>query len=294
MTSEDCKGLYGPDTKYVYEYDSSYYAEGTFEGTILPTGYIRGFLVEEIWAICDFNHPSVTVLDPRGNALEIAKTLEFYVTPIVNFEEPAPMSYATGPTGQPIDQTLGYKDSDPTTSQPFDDLASTAGSINYAIDKQKNGGGVTLTMSTLDQDQTDNLAGRIWSHMGGSGRDIVETTYICGPEANIDELALGKPNGNGVVNSVNFSYSDSSSYTISVSVGEYLQGGLGDITGGPTQKMTEEVSARGTITQDLGNHIHYMVMIDGYGERLAINCSSEVLHVYDRVNVSVHNNPVEA
>ncbi len=50
---------------------------------------------------------------------------------------------------------------------------------------------------------------------------------------------------------------------------------------------------RGTVIADLGNHIHYRVRIDGFGEQVAINCQSEVLRVGDKITCTVHNNPVE-
>ena len=71
-------------------------------------------------------------------------------------------------------------------------------------------------------------------------------------------------------------------------------GGLGDITGGPSVKMTEDVSATGTVLQDQGNHVMFKVLVDGIGVREAINSSSAIIRTGDKVNVTIHNNPVEA
>ena len=39
---------------------------------------------------------------------------------------------------------------------------------------------------------------------------------------------------------------------------------------------------------------YFKVRIDGVGERIAINMSPDVLRVGDKVQCSIHNNPVEA
>jgi hypothetical protein len=72
-----------------------------------------------------------------------------------------------------------------------------------------------------------------------------------------------------------------------------LYGGLPNITTGAAVKMTEEVSANGTILQDEGNHVMFKVLVDGVGVRQAMNTSPSVIRVGDRVSVTIHNNPVE-
>ena len=72
-----------------------------------------------------------------------------------------------------------------------------------------------------------------------------------------------------------------------------MVGGLSTISAGPIMKQAEEVSARGTVIQDMGNHVYYKVRIDGFGDRIAINCCYNVIRVGDKVQCSVHNNPVE-
>jgi hypothetical protein len=95
------------------------------------------------------------------------------------------------------------------------------------------------------------------------------------------------------VNNISYSYTDQGSYTISVTEGPYLVGGAEGLSGGTYMKQTESFSAEGVIIQDLGNHVDYKVRVDAFGDVYAVNLSPNILRVGDRVNVSLHNNPVE-
>ena len=71
---------------------------------------------------------------------------------------------------------------------------------------------------------------------------------------------------------------------------EYF-GDFSGIDGGIYYKQTEEVSTKGTIIQDLGNHVQYLVHVDGIGPILCINGCANVLAVRDRVSITIHNKP---
>ena len=194
-------------------------------------------------------------------------------------EEPNPIAF----NGQLIDQTQGIRDHDPTTAQSFTDT-----DLEKAMDLM-SGNGITLSLTFLNAEQCVKLSDALFDYMNSG--DGTESTYICGPET---EVRLGgtAPNG-GIVNSINYSYQDSNSYTISVNAGPVIMGNFAQVDGGPSQKMMEEVSAKGTIIEDMGNHIHFKVRIDGIGDRIAINMCPSILRVGDKVQCSVHNNPVE-
>lgn len=251
-------------------------------GYILITGPNSGILVEEIHVSVLIDSPSIEVYDPDGwnrKARSIAESLQYLVAPLIVVEEPNPIAF----NGQLIDQTQGIRDHDPTTAQSFTDT-----DLEKAMDLM-SGNGITLSLTFLNAEQCVKLSDALFDYMNSG--DGTESTYICGPET---EVRLGgtAPNG-GIVNSINYSYQDSNSYTISVNAGPVIMGNFAQVDGGPSQKMMEEVSAKGTIIEDMGNHIHFKVRIDGIGDRIAINMCPSILRVGDKVQCSVHNNPVE-
>jgi hypothetical protein len=69
---------------------------------------------------------------------------------------------------------------------------------------------------------------------------------------------------------------------------------MSQIEGGPSPMRSEDISAVGTIIQDMGNHVNFKVRMDGFGERIAVNLSRHILRVGDKVSCTVHNNPVES
>jgi len=280
---------------YIVDPHCSYYqktGQETGTGTILPTGETSGILVEEVWAVIKLNTPSITIYDPDGvneRALEIAQGMEYWVGAMMMEDKPAPIAF----NGTLIDQVEGIKDHDPTTAQSFEDTP-----LELAMDEMDGGGGLDLTYSFLDGDgdydtseeQVRKMSEALFDAMNYG--DGIVTTYVCGPEA--QPKLGGRGPSNGIINKINYVYTDSNSYTISVEEGPMIVGGFASIAGGVTLKTVEEVSVNGTILEDLGNHIHYKVRMDEIGERVAINCQHNILRVGDRVTCSVHNNPVEA
>jgi len=250
------------------------------QGTILPTGGIKGILVKQILVILSLDTPCFKIVDPEGRAETIANDLQVYIAPLVMTEEPAPIAK----DGSSINLIDGIVDHDPTTTQNLQDTE-----LERAISEMDRGPGLSMSLSFLDENGIQSLSRALFDYMNnGAG---AETTYVCGPNSRVE---LGdRGDAGGVVNSISYSYSDQGSYTISVNEGPYIVGGVEGISGGPYNKQTESVSAEGVIIQDAGNHIDYKVRVDGIGDRYAINCVPTVLRVGDRVNVSIHNNPVE-
>lgn len=255
------------------------------EGYIIPTSPTGGVLVRQIFVAVELNTPSIVIYNPHGweqKARQVAESLEYLVAPLVSVDEPPPIGF----NGSIINQVVGLKDHDPTTAQDFEDTP-----LEQALEEMDAGGGMSLTLSFLDERQVSRLSGALYNYLNsGTG---TEATYVCGPNCN-PELGDVAPNG-GVVNSIVYSYQDSNSYTISVNAGPTLVGGnLAQVDGGPALKITEEVSAKGTILQDLGNNIYFKVHVDGIGDRIAVNMCPAVIRVGDKVTVAIHNNPVEA
>jgi hypothetical protein len=252
------------------------------EGLILPHSPTGGILVSKIYVSMLLETPSIEVYHPDGTnkrAEEIARGLKYLVAPLVSVEEPTPKAF----NGELIDQTASIFDHDPTTAQDMSDTP-----LEQAYDAMA-GNGMQLSLSFLDEDGCRRLSGALFDYLNsGDGTDSV---FICGPDAE-PELGGRGPNG-GTVNAINYSYQDSNSYTISVNVGPKVLGNFAQVDGGPSPLQTEDLSATGTVIQDIGNHIHYKVRIDGFGERVAVNTAPAVLRVGDKVQVSVHNVPME-
>jgi len=278
------KAKYGKDVTYKVN-PICKYGDGetkTEVGTILPQGD-SGILVREVWVMADLEVPSIIIYDPNGEARKIADDLEYMLKPLVLYELPPPIGF----NGEIIDQSKDIPDRDPLSHQAFENTP-----LENALLQLDGGGGLTLNLSFLyEEEEVKALSNVLWNYMNsGTG---VETVYTCGPDCN--PLLGGYHTAGGVINKIVHSFTDSSAYTVSVYEGNrlILDTDLVGISGGPYFKKTESPSMRGIVISDLGNHIHYKVRIDGFGEQIAINCQPEILRVGDQVTCTIHNNPVE-
>lgn len=256
-----------------------------FFGSILPIERNRAILVEEIWVLMELDTPSIIINDPKGSAAEIAENLIYYAAAMRVTKEPAPIGFAnaTNKTGVLVDQKKGVQDNDPTTAI---DVEVTSELEGYYDDMQ--GGGMALTLSFLNEAEVKRVASVLYNYMDYNG---VSTVHTCGPCC---QPKLGRKGTTGTINSIQYSYSDKGSYTISVQEGPKVVGGLTSVDGGPTQKMAEDHQATAVIIKDAGNSVHFKVLIDGYGERWAFSTQHKIMRTGDLVSVTVHNNPVEA
>jgi len=284
--------IYFVDPTCKYAEDNKIFELEQQIGTIFPHTKLKGMLVQEIWVTVDIESPSIVVYDPGNpltgegaNALTIAQNLEYYISPIVIVEPPAPIAYAgpsTGGRAQLVNQ-VPTTDNNPTTAQ---DLSDTE--MELYMDEMQ-GGGMAITWSFLDEDSVEGMCDMLYSHFQS---DVIETIYTCGPDCN--PILGGYGDRDGIVNAIRYNYTDSGSYTVSVTEGPKLIGNLAQIDGGPSMKMSENFSASGVIVDTAGDNIHFKLRIDGYGERWAVNMSSSILRKNDIVQCTVHNNPVEA
>lgn len=277
---------FGDNTTFHINKACTYYRNmGTPTDTItecfLPTSRDSGIIVNQIWAVADLDTWALKVHDPKGYAKEVVNSLTYLIAPIVEVAEPAPIAF----NGDLLNMADSILDHDPTTSQDFENTE-----FELAVKEMSSGNGLTLNFSFLDENGIIKLSEVLYDYMN-SGNGI-ETTYICGP--NCKPVLGGAGNAGGIVNSITYSYSDNNSYTISINEGQKITTDFAQISGGVSMKVDEEISAQGTIIQDLGNSIHYKVRIDGFGERFAFSSCPEILRVGDIVNCSLHNIPVEA
>lgn len=263
--------------------------------TILPVQKGKGILVEEVWVGADMEVPCIVVEDPDGRnqkAIEIAKDLRYYVAPIVVKEYPNPIAFVAPGDSTAINLEQPMYDKDPTTAESFEASSSP---FEAALDLMQ-GNGMSITFSFLNADTEDernslvrNMAERLAYMMNNN---VIETVYTCGPECNPVLGGYGRGT-NSVVNSIRYSYTDSGSYTVSVTEGPKTAANLSPVDGGPTEYLSEDVGARGTVIDLAGDNIHFKVRIDGFGERWAVNMTHEVIRIGDVVSCSIHNCPIE-
>ena len=255
--------------------------------------------------------PSIDIFSPIGNAGNIARQLierntdpdapfGIRYTPIVIVDEPAPIAYAANDplqsidaqTGLPgsitipaegiIDQSNGIVDADPTTTQ---DLSDSEVQI-----LQDNTNGATIDISLPFAVDTECL--EIARNFLALQQELVTTqSMVLGPTS---EPKLGQilPDGS-IINEINYSYSDSSQYLITITAGpKYLT--AGSFQDSQYQLQAEEVTRDATVIQDVGNGAEYVVRVEGnIGERNALSMILDEISVGDKVSVRIFNNPVE-
>ena len=286
-TDDPLKILGTAPTKFNISPESVWENNGssTGEGLILPTGGTHGILVSSIFVSVLLETPSIVVFHPDGSnrkAKTIAESLTYWVAPLVSIERPRPIAF----NGDIIDMTESIIDHDPTTTQELTDTA-----YEQALDEMQ-GNGMALSLSFLNEGQCAVLSGALFEYLNSGDSGGTESTFVCGPGTDATLGGTG-PNG-GIINSISYSYQDSNSYTISVNTGPTILGDMSQIEGGPSPMRSEDISAVGTVIQDLGNHINFKVRMDGFGERIAVNLSHHIIRVGDKVACTIHNNPVES
>ena len=275
---------FGNNISLLIDQDSAYMPGETLAGvSVLPTGGTDGYLIKQVIALVNVQTPCINIYDPRpGKATSIATELQYKLAALLIVDEPAPIAF----NGNIIDQSDGMVDHDPTTTQSFNDT-----SYEKALSSM-NGGGVSVTMSHLDAGGCSSLSSTLLSHLNRGNGTV--TTYICGPNSTPDLGGYGG-DSSSVVNDIVYSYSDSNSYTVSVTTGPVLLGGVTNVTDSITKKKTENVPSNGVVIQDMGNHVHFKVRLDacGIAPVVAINTAPAVIRVGDIVQCTLYNNPVE-
>lgn len=292
-----------------------------FNGAICNIGDRLGYRAVNgrLCVAIERKRPSIDIFDPLGNAGEIARQFletisspgskgivqdgqvipnvvrRFGVryTPVIIVDAPAPIAYAatgqltnidgtkTIPAEGIIDQTDGIVDADPTTVQDIED------SELQTLQDNTNGATIDITLPFC----TDQECLQIARNFLALQSEIVTTqSIILGPTSE-PELGQVLPDGS-IVNEINYSYSDSSQYLITVTAGpKFLS--AGSFNDSKYQLRTEDVTREGIVVQDRGNGAEYVVRVEGFGELNAVSMILDEITVGDKVNVRIYNNPVE-
>jgi len=250
-------------------------------GTILPLENLNGILVEQVIAQANLDTPCFVVTDPTKSVKEIAENLKVELLAMAIRDLPSPISI----NGKLINQEDGIVDNDPTTQAQ--ELQETE--MEKALNEMGSGRAISITMASLNEDHTVLLSQKLYDILSDDNGAIF--THTCPPSDNPKVGDKGK-NG-GIINVIEYSYTDQGSYLINITEGPESFGDFSGIDGGIYQKQTEELTTKGTIIEDLGNHVQYRVHVDGYGDIWAINGCASVLGLRDRVSITIHNNAVE-
>jgi len=282
-------------------------------GLICGIGGPLGYKVinNKMCIVVERKRPSIDVFDPLGNALSLAEQITIEYTPIVVVDLPQPIAYAGADPLSSIDGTRtiaaegiirqedGIVDSDPTTDQDLEDSELSI------LQDNTNGATIDITLPFAFGTQPD--PSRAQGELQGTecleiarnffalqSQVITTHSMVLGPDS---EPRLGDsftlPNGEiGVINEINYSYSDASQYLITVTVGpEYLT--AGSFNDSKYQLRTEDVTREGMVIQDAGNGTEYTVRVEGLGEFPCLLMVLDDISVGDKVGIRIYNNPVE-
>jgi len=255
-----------------------------------------GTLVRALVFTIDIDRPSIVINDPKGDALTHANNLRITYYPVVIENAPPPVAYKIGSGGvNTVDHTLDIYDNDPATTQanPTEVVRSATW-----LEAQKTGHTIDISLPFLKtENECKSVVELLYNLYDNLGRPATEKTYTitCGPD---DDPELGDSVAGFDdclrVNEINYSYQDGSSYTVNVTLGPIYMT-FGSWNTSTWQRKTEQVQRQGIITWSAGDGCTYRVRVQGLGEYFALNTSP--LSTYfpgERVNVTLHNNPVEA
>ena len=250
------------------------------KGNILPLENGCAVYVTQVWAQINIDSPCFVVVDPVGDATMIAQQLKASVMPLSLIDEPAPIAF----NGELLDQDEIIPDNDPTTTQDFEKT-----DYQKKLEQASVGRSLNITMSSLDEEGVVKLSRNLYNLLRRD--EGVIRTHTCSPE--IEPRIGDRGPGGDIINSIEYSYTDQGTYLITITEGPEALGDFAGIDSGIYYKQTENVSTKGTVIQDYGNHVQYLVRVDGYGDIMCINGSGNIVTIRDRVSLTIYNNAVE-
>ena len=247
--------------------------------SIFPMGEGQsGYVVEKLVVVYDWDNPCVALYD-ENNQVTLANMQNVSVTfyPIIMHDARAPIAY----DGQLLDPASVLPDYDVNTVQNLEtELYSRA--FN-----ELSQGDIKMTLPFIDADAALSISTNL--------RDLVNTsegqqaTIVCNPGS---EPRLGADVGNGmVINSIDYSFQDSSQYLISIQAGPMWLGMSGWDTA-VYQNKTERLQLEGVVIGTYDNNHKCQVDIQQIGVMECINGTRDIIEKGDRVTVSIYNNPV--
>lgn len=311
---------------------------GILDTALAGTGYHHlaigegmGYLVGGIWCNVVLNVPAINVYAPRGDAVQLARSMIqndfFKINPVVLYDPPAPTYfYMKNPSvwteqgglldypGENIayidfEEDLG--DSDPTTqinvemtdSKRLQNL-SNGFVVDVSLPFITDGRVTRSTGPDCDPEEDHGTLGdteirAVTGFLGELYEDAMDgetAQYTYSASVLDDDLPMvgNQFDGdpNSIINTISYSFQDGSSFTCSISTGPKLLN-VGSWGTSVYRKQTEDVTREGVVTQVSGNGAVYGVRIWRFGSYAAISAVRDEIEVGDRVQVTVYNNPVE-
>jgi len=246
-----------------------------------------GHYLTNFWLGVTLERPSVTITAANGDALSFASSLRIQYAPLILKNEPPPVAYTTGLDAVIVDQTVGLRDQDPTTCQTFEETPlavmqnrMTGNTTDVSLPFCADGDACLLAAQTIYNYQ---------SHL-----ESQTFTLTCGPD-DMPELGAAV-NGYATdlrIMTINYSFQDSSAYTIEVTLGPVFVN-VGSWNDGAWLPETADVQRKAIVIWTAGDGVNYRVQVQGLGEYNAINSKDMIWRVGETVEVTVYNIPQEA
>jgi hypothetical protein len=247
------------------------------DACIFPTGEgTTGYVVSKVIVVYEWENPCVAVLDQSDLVtLKNMETVSIDMYPVIIKDLPPPVSR----NGTLLDPRQSIPDLDATTFEPL-----SSNPWNQAMNGLENGD-VSVTLPFLEADECNKVSRMLL----GMQQDVqVHTTYVCDPTA---EPELGQVINGRTINSIDYSYQDSSQYLITVQAGPIWQG-MGGWDQSVYKNQTEQVQAEGVVRGVFDNNMRCQVFIPRFGVLECVNATKDILEKGDTVKVTLRNNPV--
>jgi hypothetical protein len=233
----------------------------------------------KVIVVYEWDNPSIQITDLRNevNDENLRKVkAEFY--PIIIKDELAPKVVCDKGGITVLDPTEVIPDREKDTVENF------AGA-EYTKAARLENGDISVVMPFADKEGCKTIAQFIYTNQN---RIASEVTYTCDPDA---KPALGELIDGNVINSIDYSYQDSSQYFISVKAGSIWQG-MNSWSQSLYNMKTETVQEEGLVISINKDNVTCHVDLKHLGIMECINVSKEKLEKGDKVQVTVQNNPV--
>jgi hypothetical protein len=242
----------------------------------------------KIIVVYDWDNPCISILDQRDEVTRSnleAVNVDLYA--VISKDLPPPIAYCHGGSTIMLDPRQQIPDLEYSTVENL-----TGSDYQQALEGLENGD-VKIVLPFFGSNgnpwdacpELENIATFIYELQN----DIVESvTYVCKPNA---EPVLGEVIDGKTINSINYSYQDSSQYLISVQAGPVWQG-IGGWDSSVYQNKVERVQLEGIVRHVYPNNMDCLVQIERMGLLECVNGQIDPLEVGDTVKVTIYNNPV--
>jgi hypothetical protein len=262
--------------------------------SIFPMGEgTSGYALEsdaKIVIVYDWDNPCVSILDNRQSnevTVDNLKNVKIELYAIISKDLPPPIAYCNGGSTTMLDPRQQIPDLDFSTVENL-----TGCDYQKALEGLENGDvKIVLPFLGCEGNPWDScsLLENASKFIYELQNDIVESvTYVCKPDA---APVLGEVIDGKTINSINYSYQDSSQYLISVQAGPRWQG-VGGWDSSVYQNKVERVQVEGVIRHVYPDNMKCLVQLERIGLLECVNGQIDPLEIGDTVKVTVYNNPI--